>query len=213
MISLYDSEIKDILPEYLAYQDHYIAVSYAIKKAVKRLYEYCQRVRIYAAIDYADENVLDMLALDLNTQYYEESLNIDIKRSLIKSTLLWYSKAGTPAAVEELAQAVFGIGKISEWYEYGGQPYMFKIKTNAPLTPEGTGYFMAMIEKVKNARSHLEDIELCREIEQTLYAGTAYRQRYIKNSIKEGTTSRNSINQQIYEGIGMRPAYIRQQIH
>ncbi len=36
---------------------------------------------------------------------------------------------GTPYAVEQVIQTYFGDGEVSEWFEYGGQPGMFKVVT------------------------------------------------------------------------------------
>ena len=116
---------------------------------------------------------MDLLAVELDTQYYDTSLPIDSKRNLIKGTLVWYMSAGTPSAVEELVTAVFGEGEVKEWYEYGGDPYFFKIETNAYLTPDINAQFAKMILRVKNARSHLEAIEIHRSVSAPARLGTS----------------------------------------
>lgn len=168
MIKLYDSNITDILPEYLSGRAEVIALGYAISKATQRLIGYCHDTSVYAVIDSAPENVLDMLALELDTQYYDDTLSIDAKRTLIKNTLVWYMSSGTPAAVEELVAAVFGEGKVEEWYEYGDDPYYFKITTNAEMTPEMNEKFSRIIKKVKNARSHIRAIDIHRTVDQII---------------------------------------------
>ena len=168
MIKLYDSNITDILPEKLSKNANVIALGYAIKIAMQRLIEYCRSTSVYAVIDSAPENVLDLLALDLDTQYYNDSLDIGTKRNLVKNALIWHATAGTPSAVDELVAVVFGTGKVSEWFEYGDEPYYFKIATDASLTEELSGRLELMISRAKNTRSHLRGIEIARKAENTV---------------------------------------------
>ena len=155
MTKLYDAEIVDLLPNNLK-SPEVIAYSYALKKACKYVIDRVERIEIYTNIDKLSESILDYLALELRTQYYDEKFDVAIKRELIKNTLHWYMKAGTAAAVRELSTTVIGGGSVEEWFDYGGKPYMFKITTNEQLTKENLDKFSLMIDKVKNTRSKLE---------------------------------------------------------
>ena len=165
------SEMLQVMPEPLKYKAEVVALSYAIKRAIGKMVGYAERASVYAAIDKLPEDILDLLAVELRAQYYDEDMDISIKREIVKKTMLWYHRAGTPSAVEELISAVFGEGEISEWFEYGGEPYHFKIKTDAVLSASDMEYFEKIIRNVKNVRSHLEEIQLSREHEGTAYAG------------------------------------------
>ena len=171
MIKLKDSQIAQILPDVLAEQSEVKALSYAINKAIQRLLEYCGHISVFAMIDTATDEVLDLLAVELNTQYYDTSLPIENKRELIKGTMVWYMTAGTASAVEELVSATFGEGVVSEWYEYGDDPYYFKIATNAQITPDIVDKFTSIIQRVKNERSRIRGIDANRHIDQHEYVG------------------------------------------
>lgn len=171
MIKYSDAELISVLPPYLKNSADVQAVSYAFRMAMSKVIRFSVTTSLYANVDNLDEDLLDLMALELRTQYYDEDMDIQTKRKLIKNTLAWYKKAGTPAAVAELVAVAFGEGKVEEWFEYGGDPYMFRIVTNASLTPEMNALFDQMIKKVKNTRSHLESITIIRTIRQTLYAG------------------------------------------
>lgn len=159
MIKLYDSNITDILPEIFAYDPKVKALGHAINKAMQRLIDYCQNISIYTAIDTVPEQVLDLLAVELNTQYYDDSMNIETKRVLVKNTLVWYMNTGTPASVEEAVAAVFGNGEVEEWFDYGGEPYHFKVYTSTiNSTDEMIQQLTEIISKIQNARSHLEEV-------------------------------------------------------
>lgn len=161
MIRLYESDIIHILPEPIAKQASVIALGYAIRRAVRRLLEHCQNISVYAAIDTASAKVLDMLALELNTQYYEDTLDIGMKRQLIKNTLKWYMKAGTYGCVEDVILTIFGAGSVTPWYEdESGEmgPGYFDVEIDARLGDETYEKFLQIIENAKNASAHLRQI-------------------------------------------------------
>jgi len=170
MISYYDGQITDILPGNITKKPEVKALSYALQQACRLLYRYSRRLYIYTNLDEQPEEVIDLLASELRTQYYRSTMDLDTKRRLVKNTLIWYMSAGTPEAVEELVIKIFGKGEVKEWFQYGGQPYYFKIFTNAHMDQECLKQFHNMIANVKNTRSHLENLEFDRVLEQNLYS-------------------------------------------
>lgn len=173
MISLYDAQITDILPEYLKKSDEVKALSYAVSCTMQRAIDHSRNISVCAAIDTLPENILDLLALELNTQYYDDSASVHAKRELIKNTLKWYQHTGTPAAVEEAVAAVFGNGTIEEWFEYGGEPYHFKINTSAMNTTDDmVQRITKAISSVQNVRSYLEEVVVEVIQQMPLYYGS-----------------------------------------
>lgn len=158
MINFFDSEIIDILPEKYKSVPECVALSYALKKSVQSLVEKSKNTSVFAVIDTLPERMLDILAIELRTQYYDESLDIARKRTLIKNTMPWYNKAGTVSAVQEMIDKVFNDGVILEWFDTGGEPGTFKISTSKQVTPALIEEFRNLIDKVKNVRSHLDSV-------------------------------------------------------
>ena len=198
MINFYDGEIKDILPGNLMEDPAAQAFSYALREGTRLLNRYTQLCYVYCSIETAPNDIVDLLAKELRTQYYSDALELDVKRGLVRNTLIWYMTAGTPAAVEELVGIVFGEGEVAEWFEYGGKPYWFKIKTNAILTEDMNTFFSDMIRRVKNTRSHIEAIEIHRTIEQTIYAGACCAPQYRPAAIIDGYSVDRAAEQTIY---------------
>lgn len=159
MIKLYDSNITDILPESLSKKPEVVALGYALNKAIQRLLGYCQNIGIYDSIDTLPEQVLDLLALEFKTQYYDDAFSIEVKRTLIKNTLNWYMYSGTVTAVTEMVTSVFGDGEIEEWFDYDGEPYHFKVRTsNINSTDEMIQLVTNLVKSVQNVRSQLEEV-------------------------------------------------------
>lgn len=167
MIKIKDGQITDILPCSMAKEVEMQCISYALHKQIQRVLELADKTRTVAMIDLLPERILDILAVELRTPYYQEDMNIETKRNIIKRTLLWHTKAGTPSAVEELIEIVFGDGSVVEWFNYDEPPYTpgtFDIVTNAQMTEEITEYFLMIIQRVKNTRSHIRRILINRDI-------------------------------------------------
>ena len=186
MISYYDGQLADIMPASVMKNPEARALSYALQQACRLLYHYSQKIYIYASLDMQPEEVIDLLALEFRTQYYRNSLDLETKRRLVKNTLIWHMGAGTPEAVEELVATVFGEGEVEEWFEYGGQPYCFKVRTDAILTEGMADYFSKMIRQVKNARSHIDSVEIHRTVGQVQHTGTGIAQQYRQAAIIDG---------------------------
>lgn len=207
MIDFYNGQITDLLPGNLTDDPAVKAFSLALREGTRLLQQYTQVCYIYCSIDTAPDEVLDLMAAELRTQYYSGSLDIETKRSLIRNTLIWYMTAGTPAAVEELVAAVFGEGEVAEWFEYGGDPYCFKIKTNATLTEDMDAFFSSMIRRVKNTRSHLEAIEVHRTVNQPYFAGCCAYPHYKPAAIIDGYSEDREVSQPLYAGAVSQQAY------
>ena len=202
MINLYDGELADMLPSQMATQTQQRCISYALKKGIQWIIERANMTRTIAVIDSLPEQILDILAVEMRTPYYREEMDIEVKRRIIKRTLMWHLTAGTPGAVEELVAAVFGEGEVKEWFEYGGEPYRFKIVTNALLTEDMNAYFSEMIQIVKNIRSHIEVIEIHRTVEQELYAGVCQcLPQYKPAAIIDGYCVDREVGQTIHAGM------------
>lgn len=181
MISLYDGQITDLLPWKIAQSTEVRCISYAVQQEHQRMLRLAAHTRTMAVIDELPERILDVLAVELRTPYYQESMNLETKRNIIKRTLLWHTKAGTPSAVSELIEIVFGEGRTEEWFDYTEGPYTpgtFDIITNARMTEEMANYFLSIIQRVKNTRSHIRRILVEREMEmhETVASGVGGQQ-------------------------------------
>ncbi|MCI8950029.1 MAG: phage tail protein I, partial [Lachnospiraceae bacterium] len=128
MIKLQDAELISVLPPYIKENTDIQAISYAFKMGMEKLMRYAEISALYGAVDKLPESLINLMALELQSQYYEESLDLKVKREIVKNSLAWYSKSGTVSAVEELIEVVFGKGKLEEWFRFGGRPGTFRIR-------------------------------------------------------------------------------------
>lgn len=175
MIKFDEGQLTDILPSQMRRDVETQCISYALKQQMKHIVQLSNQTRTVAMIDELPEKILDILAVELRTPYYRESMDIESKRTIIKKTLVWHTKAGTPSAVAELIEIIFGEGKVVEWFDYEEAPYTpgtFDIITNARMTEDVAEEFLAIIQRVKNTRSHIRRILIERKLNMDERVGT-----------------------------------------
>ena len=104
--------------------------------------------------------ILDLLAYQFHVDYYDAiNFTDDEKRDLIRNSIAWHRIKGTPAAVEMVLSVFFKNYRLEEWFDYGGEPYYFRLSIKGgAFTPGRFQSFWNMLMDAKNVRSHLEKI-------------------------------------------------------
>ena len=161
MIKLTDARLTDALPKTLAEQPWVQALAEASRKMRRRVMAYADRTRLYCDIDEASEEALDALAVELQTPLYKNDYPLTVKRQIVKNSMLYYIRSGTRGAVEELLADIYQGAEVEEWFEYGGDPYKFRVvigATEAGITADRQAAVLDRVRFYKNLRSHLEAI-------------------------------------------------------
>lgn len=129
---------------------------------------------VWNRIDNMTDEQLDELAWELNVEWYKSTADIQTKRAIIKSSDKVHAKLGTKWAVEQIITDYFGSGAVREWWEYGGEPYHFKVfSTNPGLVNEHHEEFLAMLEVVKRKSAWLDAVIISLTGEMNIFAGVA----------------------------------------
>lgn len=173
MIKLNQVSLLDILPSNLTKDKSIIAAAKSIDKECIKILNEIDKKLILSNIDNINEDkIIDALALESHVDFYNQNLSLDIKKNIVKNSLYLHRIKGTKTAVENLVNTVFGDGKVVEWFEYGGEPFYFKVITeNSALATTEIENFISAIETVKNARSKLEKIEIHYKMEKEIKYG------------------------------------------
>lgn len=151
--------IADRLPESLD-RDNLRDVAQVIDEKLHELDALNELVCLYPRIDKLSSNLIDALAIQFHVDFYDTSLSLEKRRALVKNSIKWHMRKGTKGAVQELVQTVFESGAVSEWFEYGGEAYRFKIDilTAPEITQENLDLIVKVVNTVKNVRSWLDGI-------------------------------------------------------
>lgn len=160
MIKLYDGQISDLLANGAKHNPEIKALSYAVLKEKQRIIDQTQKTRTLALIDELPETILNILAVELRTPFYQEDFAIKTKRELIKDTLIYYTYMGTPEAVNRMLSAVFPGSYIEEWYTYGGEPYHFQVILEMSDFREcaDAATIIKGVKKVKRLTAHMDGL-------------------------------------------------------
>lgn len=161
MIELSNAKLTDFLPAIIAKEPWALAMSAAVNKQIAKIIVASNKAMIYANIYNASEQLLDILAAEMQIPEYSSDYSIDIKRSLVLGGLSYWSKAGTVQATEDVLKSIFEDANISEWFEYSGEPGYFKITTANPnITEQNVSDFKSAAERIKRLSAWLEGVEL-----------------------------------------------------
>lgn len=174
MSDIFDFDFTKLFPASLKKDKNIYALSYIISKQLNKNFTYANKVLIYPLIDELPEKLLDILSVDLNVYWYDYEYDISIKRKLIKNSIKTHKKIGTKYAVESQMKTIFSDDfYITEWFEYGGEPFYFKINMRNGYLNNAEEYklLINVVNKTKNARSHIENITFKQIYNNELFFG------------------------------------------
>ena len=168
-----ETKLEDIAPDSIK-TDEVLAFFRAFDPELQEINAAVCEAFIMVAIDTLPEPVVDLLAWQLHVDFYEPlGLSLDKKRALVKNSLIWHRLKGTRYVLEDMIRILFFDNfKIEEWFEYGGEPYFFRLESNDSLTNmEQHGDLIRAIHELKNERSWLEGIRFNRNTEMSIQIG------------------------------------------
>lgn len=198
---IYNIEWLDVIPPSISADPQVQAISDAVTPQLQEVSRDIRECILLARLDELSEPVVDLLAWQYHVDFYEPELTLNQKRSLIRTAIDAHRRKGTPYAVELVVKAILNEGIDQEWFEYGGQPYYFRIVKISGQMPDAAIYdrLKKAIQSVKNTRSWLEGISLHREVSNNLYLGCA-GSTYKKISILPPAYRMPDINNAAYYG-------------
>lgn len=174
MLTLKDVDLLSLQTSLMKQDPTTQALCAALTPQFQQLADEVKTCLILSRVNELDEAALDELAWQLHVDWYDANAKLDIKRQIIKNSLKVHRYRGTPYAVEQVVQDYFGDGHVVEWFEYNGDPYHFRVVTsNSSVTGEQANQFAMAVEKVKNVRSHLEQIIISMTAEMQVFFGNA----------------------------------------
>jgi phage tail P2-like protein len=180
----------DIVPSSLRDDPQVQAICFAIDKELQEIYDGIPSVNFIPNIKRLTGSLLDILGWQFHVDVWagwEGNLDDATKQQLILESIEWHAKKGTKWAVNQVLKTVFKQGVVTEWYEYGGRPYFFKITTYDDIVdPVKQQQVIDAVYALKNERSWLDPAGgfiRYRQQQQTLYA-TAVATQQISTRIR-----------------------------
>lgn len=157
-------------------------------------------VLIYPAIDMLGSELINTLAIQMHCDFYDDTLPLAVRRNLVKNSIAWHRIKGTPAAVEQMIQTVYQTGVVEEWFDYGSEPFFFKVNLgDSQITTQKIKNLIKMINASKNVRSWLEVLRFSKSIDITRYLG-CFADVHKKYEIIPGIVQGGDISSSIFIG-------------
>ena len=150
-----------IVPPALTHDPAMMARAAADAEALAARLAEIDRVRIISNIDALDETVLDILARDFKVDWYDPGYSLEEKRRTVKSSWRVHKTLGTKAAVETAIRAIYPLTTVEEWFEYGGEPYHFRLNIDITSDSGDRARQKRVLERLnfyKSLRSHNDGV-------------------------------------------------------
>ena len=157
MIKIYNPRV--ILPRLLATDERFRALQIAVERQLQFISEASKRTRFLSRLDELDGLILDILAEQFHVDNFDlVPLTEQIKRALIRNSILDHRIKGTKAAVEKIMRLVFGKSLVEEWFQYQAEPYRFRIRQDISSDDEDAAFevmnrLRLAVDETKNIRS------------------------------------------------------------
>lgn len=175
MIDVNNLKLYDILPSSLHDDETISNIIKSLDGIFPEFESQIRKIRFYEYLDEQPAEVLDLLAWQFHVDFYDYDYSNEVKRELIRQSIAWHRRKGTPMAVEEMVSTIYSSAEIVEWWDYGGTPYRFGVSgITAPLTGAADiNRLVSLINATKNKRSWLDYVQFKRDIHVTEYVAGA----------------------------------------
>ena len=153
-----DFNINALVPRFIRKDKNGYALTRAIEAGMKDFLAVAQLgLDTVSNVDAMPEWRLDELAWEYNI-LYDYSADVETKRGWIRNAAQSYSLYGTPAGVAQYLRAAFSSVDVEEAWEYGGDPFHFRVVVTGEWSTENDEWAKKAIEATKNVRSVLDNI-------------------------------------------------------
>lgn len=166
-------DISELIPRFILQDRNGYALSKAIEAGIRAFLETLNNgLDALGDVDKMPEWRLDELAWEYNIPY-DYNAGIHIKREWIRNVHALSRLYGTPEGITKYMEGYFDSAILQESWEYGGEPFHFRMLFPGTWTPENVKWATTAIEIVKNVRSILDSYTFTSETRKNLFAGCA----------------------------------------
>ena len=150
------------LPVSISGDQKMVALAEVIAGALERNREELEGLAVYPHIDRLGEGLLDILARDFKVDWWDGDYSLDEKRRTFATSWQVHKSLGTKGAVETALRAIYPNSAVLPWFEYGGNPYHFRLEIDLTEEQYSSGKPEMALRKVqyyKSLRDHMDEIQ------------------------------------------------------
>lgn len=166
MSNINNTSVLDLLPSNLKQDPTIKVASQVVDARFVRLTEPIERLLIFYNLHLQDDAMLDYLLYERHITNDEGASLVatrEEKINLIEKSYSIHRIKGTKAALVRVLNLLNMRGKVSQWFEYDGDPYYFKIDIEIGTRGMDDRTLLLLdnlIHEYKNRRSWIEKINL-----------------------------------------------------
>lgn len=153
---MFTFNVERYVPAFILNDKNGRAVAKAIEAAMQymndRIFE---GVRIIYDYDVMPEWRLDELAWEYNIPY-DYTADVETKRKWVSEAYTLSRMIGTKESIIKYMEAFFDTATLEEYWEYGGDPFHFRMSFEGFYTQEKTDWITMVVNKAKSLRSILD---------------------------------------------------------
>lgn len=149
------------LPVSLSGDPKMAALAEVIAGVLAKRREEIERLAVYPHIDRLDGGLLDILARDFKVDWWDSDYSLEEKRRTLLTSWQVHKTLGTKGAVIKAITSVYQSAAVEEWFEYGGEPYHFRVTVRLSENGWDCSKHRQLLEKMryyKNLRSHRDAV-------------------------------------------------------
>lgn len=171
---MFTFDVTKFVPRFILNDKTGYAIAKAIEKGMQIMNDkVLQGVNLVYSCDDMPEWRLDELAWEYNIPY-DYTADVEVKRGWIHNVYSLSKLYGTPEGVVQYMAPFFNGAAIQEPWDYGGDPYHFRMVFPDDWSQERISWATAAIQSVKNVRSVLDGYVFKGEdLRRELYEGLA----------------------------------------
>lgn len=174
MQNIRNFDLLKLVPQSLQSDSQIIAACSALEGELQAVSVAVDQIMIISKLSSQPSAVIDNLAWQWSTDFYDDSLSLTTRISLVQNSLKWHKIKGTPAVVQEMVSSVLSNGVVTEWFDYDGEPYHFRVQTDEIISSQAIyDQLAAVITATQNIRSWLDGVIVSRTWSGTAYFGGA----------------------------------------
>ena len=175
MKDIHEVKLEDIMPSSLTGDQNVLDTARSLDEEMRLVTGATREALILPRLDELDERIIDMLAWEYHVDFYELADTPEKKRNLVRDTIMWHMKKGTKYAIVKSLENLGIDAEYSNWYEYGGQPYCFRVKAHVKAEYyERTSDYEALVANIRRA---VEDSKAARSWLESLYVDMNFRDK------------------------------------
>lgn len=166
-------DLTRLVPRFILEDKDGYAMAKAIEAGLKDFLTVAQQgLDTWGNVEKMPEWRLDELAWEYNIPY-DYNAETDVKREWIRNVQALSRLYGTPEGITQYMGGYFESAKLLENWEYGGDPFHFRMEFPGSWTPEKVAWATRAINNVKNVRSVLDTYTFIGEWLHRLFVGCA----------------------------------------